>query len=83
MEDVSITLETLPLEVWGITYLCSHGCYHIGVNNRLSYEVQQDVIEHELYHIKNDLCRYNRIVGFDMQHTRIEKEASPSLFFGA
>ena len=83
MEDVSITLETLPLEVWGITYLCSRGCYHIAVNNRLNYEVQQDVIEHELYHIKNDLCQYNRIVGFDMQHTRIEREASPSLFFGS
>lgn len=82
MQDISITFEDFPLETWGATYLCSHGCYHIGINNRLTYEVQQDVIEHELYHIENDLCEYNRVIGFDMQYTRIEKEASPSLFFG-
>ena len=79
------TYIRLSLEVWGILFYNSYGEYHIGINNRLSDNIQLEVLEHELRHIENDLPRYHRIIGVDMQYTNLEKEDydSPSELIAA
>ena len=79
MEDINITYEKMSLCVWGFVYLDIKGITHIIINDRLTFEMQQKVINHELAHIRNDFKR-NRIIGIDMQHHKIERRAEPSLF---
>ena len=81
-DNIHLSFCDFPSEVWGVVFYCSYGCYHVGINKNLTFEIQQDVIQHEMYHIENDLCNTSRIVGIDMQHHIIEKEAAPALFFG-
>jgi hypothetical protein len=57
-------------------YRCSFGCFHIGIEQNLASNIQEKVLKHELIHIKKHCPQTSYIIGLDMQHTKLEKEAS-------
>lgn len=74
-DNIFYTYCKMEMEVWGIVYLSTRGTYHIGINDRLSPNIQTEVLNHELKHIKYDLPNQPYIIGFNMQYIKFEKEA--------
>lgn len=54
MDDTIVRYVDLPCSVRGVTVLDFDGNYNVYINSRLSYDVQQGALEHELNHIKNN-----------------------------
>lgn len=73
--DIQISLMRLHETIWGMVYQSVKGNYHIVINNQLNLEMQKKVAVHELKHIHLDLPVCDCIVGLDMQHNRLEKDA--------
>ena len=69
------SIVTLNLELWGFVYHSKYGEYLIAVNDRLSNNIQKEVFCHEVEHIFNDLPEHSYIIGVDMQHAKIERNA--------
>lgn len=69
------TLYDFEDEIWGMVYKCSRGHYHIGINKNLTKEKQEEILQHELKHIKNHCPKFTYFIGINMQYSKIEKEA--------
>lgn len=52
-DDVFIRYIDLPTTVNAVTVPDEDGNYNVYINDRLSYEAQQEAYEHELYHIEH------------------------------
>jgi len=72
--NIYVTYMYMPLEVWGVLFVNKYQEYHIAVNDRLSCNIQKKVLEHEFEHITEDVPRFGRIIGVDMQCISFEKE---------
>lgn len=53
MEEVIVRYINLPCTVRGFVREDPDGNYNIYINARLSYDMQQETIEHELRHVRN------------------------------
>ena len=74
--NISINSEKMHLSIWGFVYLDTlHKFYHIIINKNLTFEMQKKVLNHEKAHIKKHLPEHPYIIGLDMKHIKIEKEA--------
>lgn len=69
--------KIMPLspEVYGFVYLSSTQKYFVIINDSLTSELQKEVFLHEVEHIIYDMPRLGYIIGLDMQHSSIEKNA--------
>ena len=67
MGDVFIRLAKITTP--GVTVLDEEGNYNVYINDRLSYEEQKEVLDHELKHIEGDHFYDTRSV------EELEKEA--------
>lgn len=76
MEEVILRYINLPYSVRGYVQEDPNGDFNIYVNSRLSYEMQQATIKHELNHIEQDHF-YNDIKEIET----IEAEANLVLVF--
>ncbi len=54
MDNVFLRYVSLPPTVKGLTVQDETGNYNIYVNTRLTYETNQQTLQHELQHIKNN-----------------------------
>ena len=68
-------IAPLPSCTWGFVYRSSGDSYYIIINKNLTCELQQEVFMHEVGHILKDFPAMPYIIGLDMQHTEMEKEA--------
>lgn len=68
-------LFPLNLELWGFVYKSKYGDYLIVINNHLTTEMQKEVFCHEVEHIIYDMPDQGYLIGLDMQHTELEKNA--------
>lgn len=73
--NVRVHRENLAPDVDGFVYKSRKGIYHIVINCNLSWNAQTEVFLHELYHIKDDLPKVDHIIGLDMRHVHVEKQA--------
>lgn len=70
MNDIFIRLFSLSTKIMGMTILDNDANYNVYINSQLNYELQQEVLKHELIHIgKNHF--YNGTIAIDTA----EKEA--------
>ena len=67
----------LPLspEVYGFVYLSSTQKYFVIINDSLTSELQKEVFLHEVEHIVYDMPELGYVIGLNMQHSSIEKNA--------
>lgn len=77
--SVFISREKMNLVVWGMVYSSCKQNYHVVINNKLTVEKQDEVIAHELEHIKNDFPNNHYIIGIDMQHYDFENRENKDL----
>lgn len=54
MDDVFLRYVSLPTTVKGLTVQDETGNYNIYVNTRLTYEANQQILQHEIKHIENN-----------------------------
>jgi len=54
MDNVYLRYISLPPTIKGLTVQDESGNYNIYVNSRLSHEANQQTLQHELKHIKNN-----------------------------
>mgnify|MGYP000029668304 CR=1 FL=1 len=76
MDDIFIRYVELPLSVRAFTCLDDNGDFNIYANSRLSYELIQEALTHEVTHIK---CGHFHS---SMSIRAIEMEADKKLIFG-
>ena len=50
-EDIFIRLVDMPTRIKGMTVVDIDGNYIVYINDRLAYNVRQEVLEHEMTHI--------------------------------
>jgi len=69
--------KIMPLspKVYGFVYLSSFHKYFIIINKDLTKELQKEVFLHEVEHIVYDMPKLGYVIGLDMQHCSIEKDA--------
>lgn len=65
----------LPVSILGFVYVSRRGNYHLILNGNVNYETQCKTFVHEIKHITYDLPQAGYIIGLDMQHTHLEKNA--------
>lgn len=53
MNDIIIRIVDLPCHIKGVTIPHLDGTYNIYINAKYSVEMQNDILRHELTHIKN------------------------------
>jgi len=78
--DIYPVVTKLGSELWGYVFKSSYGSYLIAINKNISRELQEEVLLHEVKHILNDAPAQDYIVGFNMQHSVMEKEADDFAF---
>ena len=76
MDDIFIRYIELPPNVRAFTCLDDNGDFNIYANSRLSYELIQVALNHEVTHIKCGHFHSN------MSIRAIEREADRKLIFG-
>lgn len=54
MNDYRIILQDLPCTIHAFVRMATDGTYTIVLNSRLSREMQEEALKHELEHIKHD-----------------------------
>ena len=54
MDDVHLRYVNLPVTVKGLTVQDEEGKYNVYLNARLTYEANQQTLQHEIQHITND-----------------------------
>jgi len=74
-KEIRIRIAKLEPEMLGMVYKSSRNNYYIVINKDITYELQQAVLIHEMRHIQRHMPENTYIIGLDMQHTKIEKEA--------
>ena len=74
-KDILYHVVYLGVGVAGVVYYSSMGVYHIFINETLSREAKIKVLIHEIKHIKSDMPLLPYIIGLNLQHMHIEKEA--------
>jgi hypothetical protein len=65
----------LPSSILGFVYLSRRGNYHLILNGEVNYKTQCKTFIHEIKHIANDMPNMGYMIGLDMEHTSMEKEA--------
>lgn len=53
MDNIIIRIVDLPYAVKGVTIPHADGTYNIYINAKYSVETQNEILQHELCHIKN------------------------------
>ena len=74
--DISLSYEKLHCRILAFVHESTKGNPHIILNEFLLFlpDKREKIILHELKHIRDDFDK-NYIVGLDMQHHNLEKEA--------
>lgn len=70
----------IPASVLGFVYLSRRNNYHLILNGNVNYETQCHTFVHEVKHIVSDMPKIGYIIGVDMQHTYMEKDADGVAF---
>lgn len=65
----------IPASVLGFVYLSRRNNYHLILNGNVNYETQCHTFVHEVKHIVSDMPKIGYIIGVDMHHTYIERDA--------
>lgn len=65
----------IPASILGFVYLSRRNNYHLILNGNVNYETQCHTFVHELKHIISDMPKMGYIIGVDMQHTYMERDA--------
>lgn len=62
MDNVYLRFVSLPPTIKGLTVQDEDGCYNVYINARLTYEANQQTLQHEIKHIKsNDFHKFLHI----------------------
>lgn len=70
----------IPANILGFVYISRRNNYHLILNGITNYETQCKVFVHELKHIVYDMPNVGYMIGLDMQHTCMERDADEMSF---
>jgi hypothetical protein len=80
--DIKLKIDdSLSSKVLGMVYKTKRQRYVITLNANINHETQKKVFLHEIYHIENHLPELGYVIGIDMQHSNIEKNADIIMSF--